>query len=418
MKTSRILIMLSLLLFMITSCGDKNSGNEIDRRQKSTKRTVLIYIAAANSLGGHGSHGFDMSDLEEMERGVSLVSEKDMLNANVLVYHERGQGDLSGYKNKRVNPKLYRLMKDPKTGKGEFEEIKEYPIQLSTDPKVMGQVFADAYGAYPSASYGLVMWSHADGWLEGAPRVSTRWIGEDIYDGVSYKMDILDFKKALNRAPYLDFIFYDLCLMQTAEVAYELRDEARYSLGSPAEIPGPGSPYDMMIPVYFQSNRFIVNDLADTYYNYYADTYTGTSVGNYPWRGGVSISIYDLTKAKEFADATFQLINQNNIYYANLATGEDVFYYDPRRDGKYYYTDIIDVFTKSGIAQTSEWKSTYDRFVTYYKTTPKNFSGVANKDFSMKGSHGISMYIPRKEARYEVENDYYKELAWGKLMLE
>lgn len=416
MKTNRILILLSLLFFIITACSDNESSYQVDRYEKSTRRTVLIYMAAANSLGGEGRNHFDISDLDEMVAGLKYVSNKDLVNANVLVYHERGRGDLSGYKNQRVNPKLYRLIKNPKTNKGELIEIKEYPIQLSTDPKVMGQVFADAYTTYPSASYGLVMWSHADGWLEGSPRPTSRWIGEDIYEGVSYKMDILDFKEALRRAPYLDFIFYDLCLMQTAEVAYELKDRAIYSLGSPAEIPGPGSPYDKMVPIYFQSNRWIVNDLANTYYYHYKESYTGKSFGNDDWKGGVSISVFDLRAAKDFADATLELLDQKKVRYTDLASS-DVFYYDPRRNGKYYYTDIIDVLKKSGVAQSPDWTAAFNRFVTYYETTDTNYSGVTGQDFPMKGSNGISMYIPRKSSSYDTENEYYKKLAWGKLMM-
>lgn len=425
MKTNRILILLSLLLLVIASCSDNEPSNKIDTLEKSTKRTVLIYMAAANSLGGLGSNRFDISDLNEMRTGLKSVAEKDLDNANVLVYYEGGRGDFYVDKNDslvatgniRMRPKLYRLVKNPKNGKGEFFEIKDYPIQSSTDPEVMKKVLIDAYSAYPSASYGLVMWSHADGWLEGTPGASSRWIGEDIYDGVSHKMDILDFKKALSGAPYLDFIFYDLCLMQTAEVAYELKDEATYSLGSPAEIPGPGSPYDKMIPIYFQTNRWIVNDLANAYYSYYAKTYTGTSFGNNPWRGGVSISIFDLSSMRRFGDATLRLLEQREVPYTDLVSSSDVFFYDPRRDGKYYYTDVIDVLKKSGVAQSPDWTAAFNRLVTYYKTTDTNYSGVTGKDFSMKGSNGISMYIPRKSDRYYTENEYYKKLAWAKLMM-
>lgn len=427
MKTNRILILLSLLFFIITACSDNESSYQVDRYEKSTRRTVLIYMAAANSLGGLENYRFDISDLNEMRAGLKAVAEKDLENANVLVYYEGGRGDfyvdekdnlvVSGGLQSRMRPKLYRLVKNPKSGKGEFFEIKDYPIQSSTDPEVMKKVFIDAYSAYPSASYGLVMWSHADGWLEGTPRASSRWIGEDVYEEVSHKMDILNFKKALEGAPYLDFIFYDLCLMQTAEVAYELRDQARYSIGSPAEIPGPGSPYDKIVPIYFQSKRWIQNDLAHTYYSHYEATYTGVSSGNAPWHGGVSISIFDLDGAKDFAEATSKLLNDQKTPYVDLASS-GVFYYDPRRGNKYYYTDVIDVLSKSGVIPTSSWRDTYDRFVTYYKTTRTNYSGVVERDFSMTGSHGVSMYIPRKSNSYQTENEYYKNLAWAKTLMQ
>lgn len=411
-----IYLLLSIVLF--TSCvNEKNDEPCVDPFEKSTKRTVLIYIAGANSLGGMGG-SFDLTDMDEMIDGISRVPSKDLLNANILVFHQRYIGHYNGGIAKREAGILYRLVKDLKTNRGEFIKLKQYKnTDLSTDPIFMGRVFQDVYSEYPSDSYGLVMWSHADGWLPGTPAPKTRWIGQDVYEGKAYYMDILDFKKALTKAPYLDFIHYDMCLMQTAEVAYEMRDEAHYAFGSPAEIPGPGSPYDQMIPVYFSSKKDIVLDLADTYYKFYEKTYTGTTSGNYPWKGGVSMSVFDLTKVSDFAKATRTLLDENLKGYETL-TYLGVQYYDPRGSKPSYYSDIIDVLNKSGVNKSPLWTTAYSDFVVYFKTTPTNYSGVVRRDFSMRNAHGVSMYIPRDIPGYSDVNDYYRDLGWYKLFTE
>lgn len=416
---NRILYIL-LAAVLMASCVDEDNGEKcIDPFEKSTKRTVLIYIAGANSLGGFSGNNFDLDDMHEMIEGMSRVSNNNLLNSNILVFHQRYRGDFESPEEfPRMGGKLYRLVKDLKKNRGEFIELKQYKkSDLSVDPVFMGQVFQDAYSAYPSDSYGLVMWSHADGWLPGTPAPTTRWIGQDIDYNKAYYMDILDFKKALAKAPYLDFIHYDMCLMQTAEVAYEMRDKAHFTFGSPAEIPGPGSPYDEMIPVYFSSKKDIVIDLADTYYKYYEKTYTGSTVGNYPWRGGVSMSVFDLTKADQFAKATRHLLDENLMPYESL-TYQGVQYYDPRQNYSPYYNDIKDMFDKSGVNKSQSWNDVYNSLVVYFKTTKTNYSGVGRRDFDMTNAHGVSMYIPRDLPAYLDVNDYYRKLDWYKLLAE
>ena len=400
-----LLIIITPLFFL--SCNRNDNKECKDPFVESKNRTVLIYMAASNSLD---IYNFTSADLEEMEEGIESVS--DLEGCNILVYLQRGSSSA------RQTPKLLRLIKDPKTNKAEWVTIKEYEHQISTDPEVMGTVFRDMRKYYPANSYGLVLWSHADGWLEGEPKMQTRWFGEDKYEGVSYKMDILDLRKALSKVPKFDFILFDACLMQTIEVAYELKDHTHYMMGSPAEIPGPGAPYQEVIPVFFERTPIsdLVKDIANSYYGYYKETYTGSSSGNYPWKGGVSMTVLDLTQVDRFAESMKAILKSNNSEYVDLEYS-GVFYYDPGRGMKYYYTDIKSSLEGSNIPLSGAWKSSYSDFVTYFETTPTNYSGVKGADFSMKGANGVSMYIPRKGGDFFEENEYYNKLSWTKFIM-
>ena len=48
--------------------------------------------------------------------------------------------------------------------------------------------------------------------------------------------------------PHFDFIMFDACFMMSVEVAYEVRNYTDYYIGSPTENPGPGAPYDKVVP--------------------------------------------------------------------------------------------------------------------------------------------------------------------------
>ena len=391
---------------VFVSCTRNDNKDCLNEDPVSAKRTVLIYMAASNSLDPFGD-----DDIAEMEQGI--VDVNDLANCNVLLYLQKGRGA------KRKQPVLKKLIRSKEPGSsnyiGEWEDVKVYPKQNSVSVEVMEQVFTDAYTEFQANQYGLVLWSHADGWLEGTPQSNTRWYGEDQLDGNSYTMDIKDLNRALEKAPHLDFILFDCCLMQSVEVAYEIQDKADFMLGSPAEIPGPGAPYQKLIPILYQDKKYIVEDLASAYYKYYEETYTGSSSGNYPWEGGVSMTVLDLSHVASFARATKELLDRTDLNYLDLYS-TDVFHYDPRIGGLRYYHDLYGVI-ESSISTITTWDASFKKLVVYYQTTATNYSGVAHKDFSMSGSHGISMYIPKNELNYESVNKYYENLAWSKYMM-
>ena len=54
-------------------------------------------------------------------------------------------------------------------------------------------------------------------------------------------------------------MLFDACYMQSVEVIYQLRDRTDYFIGSPTEIPGPGAPYEAVVPALFsQINRKLI----------------------------------------------------------------------------------------------------------------------------------------------------------------
>lgn len=220
MKTKLYLLFFFVFPLFMSACrGD----DPIPDPPVDGKRTVLVYMAADNSINPLAS--FTDGDLEELKAGMaSIDNTSDM---HLLVYIDTGF------------PRLIEI--ENKGGTVVETIVKEYEDRNSCGVAETQEVFNDVFGnsLYKAESYGLIYWSHGEGWIP-TPLPSTRWIGNDKTGGGHY-MNIEDLKLVLQNAPHFDFIMFDACFMQSVEVAYELRDCCDYYIGFPAENPGPAT---------------------------------------------------------------------------------------------------------------------------------------------------------------------------------
>ena len=145
-----------LSLFMLSAC-DKEDG---PAPEVPVERVVLMYIAGDNSLSA-----FPARDLDEVREGMADVPASFVFFA----YVDTGNG----------NPQL---LKFRSRGNGTFSEevVKEYSDRNSVGVEETQEVFNDVFGnpAYQADSYGLIYWSHGDGWIPYS-QPSNRWIGQD-----------------------------------------------------------------------------------------------------------------------------------------------------------------------------------------------------------------------------------------------
>jgi len=355
---------------------------------EKVSRTVLIYLAADNNLSS-----FALDDLREMTEGMKSVEDT---NVHLLVYIDNG-----------TSPRLVELKKQ----KGEVEEllVKSYGSRNSVGVIETKEVFHDVFSNpdYQAESYGLVYWSHGDGWIPHTLPVS-RWVGQD---GFQY-MNISDLVSVLNDAPHFDFILFDACFMQSIEVAYALRDFTDYYIGSPTEIPGPGARYDVLVPAMLTSEKGNVLKIADAYYNPYAAVYDGKFDGLDPWKAGVSICVLKGSELQRLADTTKDVMSQNLVSLQELRSS--VFDYDKRASGNGHigYYDMVQMMRLlSDDAAFAVWKQAYDAACIDWKTTEMNYSGFNGGNmFSMESSNGISHYIPNLQST--AMNLAYRSTAW------
>lgn len=360
------------LTFLCIACGGEDEPTK--PAQKQPQRTVLAYIVSDNSLSY-----FSDSDINEMLEGIKSV---DTQVNNLLVYADSN-----------TTPVLYRITKDKK-GNAIKEIIREYDEQVSTSPQVMKEVCNTVFSNYPTQSYGLIYWSHGEGW-KPMPLAATRWIGQDKGDGTTDYTNIDELKQVLASVPHLDFLLFDACFMMSVEVAYALRDEADYIIASPTEIPGPGAPYDVLVPAMFKKEGSI--KIAQAYYEHYNALYdSGKNNSDNYWTAGVSIAALKTSALSALAQATNQALSKATSI--NLpAIKSNLYDYDQRPKSSNLYVGYYDMVqlmqalcTESDFAT---WKIAFDSAMAYYQSTPLNFSSYAGM-FSMEGTCGLSHYLP------------------------
>lgn len=396
MKSRLFLLLWMCCSVLLTAC---ENDEPTPQPPVEGSRTVLAYLASDNSLSS-----FALADLEEMRLGMEKVSAN---NVHLLVYIDSNS-----------SPRLIEL----KNEGGELVEntVKTYENRNSVGVAETLEVFDDVFknDEYRAESYGLIYWSHGDGWIPN-PLPATRWVGQDTGSGTHY-MNIEDLVTILSAdaVPHFDFVLFDACFMQSIEVAYALRNFTDYYIGSPTEIPGPGACYDVLVPAMFSDGEVALK-VATAYYEPYKEIYDdGRGISNTNWTGGVSVCILKSAELETLASITRQLLpeNANSDELRSL-----VFDYDQRSGSHVGYYDFVQLMQQltdaSGFAA---WKQVYDMAVpySYWKTTPKNYSAFGGM-FSMEGSSGVSHYIPSSSHQSAAvayrSTEWYKSAGFSKL---
>ena len=226
-----------VLMGMLTGCHHHDEPEPTPDPQLAT-RTVLVYMVADNSMSA-----FDTDDIKEMKEGFGMAG-VDPARHNLLVY-------VDDYSN---NPTLYRITQDA-TGLVTDEIVYEYPADHdSSSPSVIKDVILRAKAECPAQSYGFVYWSHGEGWIPypvptksvtPMAGIELKWIGID-----TTRTNILELGATLKAGfgQKLSFLLLDACYMLSVETLYDLRDAADWVISSPTEIPGPGAPYNVLVP--------------------------------------------------------------------------------------------------------------------------------------------------------------------------
>lgn len=209
---------------MMHGCHHDEPPTPVEPEEQKASRTVLVYMVATNNLG---TGRFDESDLREM---ATAAEAGDFGNGRVVAYHASSAG----------------VVLKEITAEG-TDTLKVYePGQVSVTIDRMREVIADTKELAPANDYGLVLWSHASGWLQDGIEEESRPMRSYGVDGSvnGKKMNITSLAEATKEAGF-SFIYFDCCYMGAVEVMYEMRDCAKYMVASPAEIPANGMPYDL-----------------------------------------------------------------------------------------------------------------------------------------------------------------------------
>lgn len=381
MNLKHILYLL-LLLVALSSCY----SNGKDDPEEIHTRTVLVYIAAENSLSSYA-----FGNIQSMITG---AKSEHLQNGNLLVYLDSRRGA----------PQLIQIAKNEL---GEYDQIvlKEYEEQNSASVEVMRGVINEVLGddRFEADSYGLILWSHGTAWLPQDYKNMLRSFGQD---GENW-MEINELAKALpdNR---FDFILFDACYMASIEVAYALRNKADYIIASPTEILAGGFPYQTMLEPMFRKEADLVA-ICEQFYNYY-DNRSGME-------RSASISLVQTDKLEGLASAARQILQGKGegIEGLNLSEVQALDHLVRNRQMLYDFDHFINqVATGSNYEPLNQALS---QAIIYAKSTPSATYGYGGGTV-MAINHfcGLSSYVPQS---VQVElNEWYRSLDWYKAVYQ
>ncbi len=355
---------LFLLFFTLLSCTEKKPL--IDEEKF---RTVVIYIAADNNLNQEA-----YKNIAQMEKAFEIE------NSNLIIYT----------KLPNTAPALYRIpsIKESKNGR---IKIKEYPNHNSSDPHTLKTVMEDVKEIFPAKTYGLILWSHATGWIPpGTGNIKLKSFGEDNGD----QMDIKDLDYALPND--LDFICFDACSMASLEVLYEIKNKAKYFIASPGEVIANGMPYDKTINYFFSQDKSGYATLAQKYYEHY-----NSMLGNYQ---SATISVIDASLLSTIAQETKSVLLNQTPKYSDLNRSKIQRMDFDRTSNPLVAFDFLD-FINQNYSNITSLQSSIEQAVIFKANTPK-FNG-----FPIITNSGLTCYIPISDNE-ELVHNYYRTLKW------
>lgn len=405
----------TLLVIVLAACS-----NEIPEQQpaKRSGRTVLAYLISNNKAGSLDTYLRD--NVIDMYTALGNMKE----SCTLLVFYRPYTGDTP-----LSNPTLMSFYAD---GRGNINNLaaltgldltfdavcriaqkKEYTMnsQIATDPAVMEEVFTDMQTVAPSDSYGLILGSHATGWMKGNS-VQSKAFGDDS----GYHIDIPDLANVLKKSfsEKLDFVLFDACMMGNAEVGYELKDVTSHCIASVMETPVYGFPYDHILPYLYTENI----DYPAVCHEFMSFNKTNNLWGTCAVMDCSQMeNLASAVKAKllEWQDALSSVSMQNVQQY-----GVNSY--------KYFSYDVLDFFRelgrKSGVVKTTDLNeaiASIQSALNQAVIAKDCLSGV-DYDFEelvIDGTRfcGIGMYIPGEYNRYVANkttwNSYYEQsISW------
>ena len=407
-------------------------GNEADVTVRvvsdETRKVLVLYSSGFNSLSS-----YLQQDIDDLKGGYIPNNRR---NDDVLLVYSHFPSKSGAYSTKN-SPVLTRLFK---TLDGELvaDTLKIYDAaSVSASASHMNEVLTFVMDEFPAKSYGMIVSSHATGYLpagyytnadkyENGQLFGTSLMSvpvghspvpyvEPVYDEslppvksicqtvastsdgqVSYEMDIQDFAEAIPM--HMDYILFDACLMGGIEVAYELKDVCDVVAFSQAEVLAEGLNYSTLANHLLAGDVSLPLEVCKDYFTQY-DTQSGV------YRSA-TISLVDCRRLDPLASICSRLFSSYRSQI-NVLNYKDVQRY--YRSSYHWFYDLESILVQAGItsAELSELRNALDECVVYKASTPSFMNSFNIDVFS-----GFSMFLPSHGGNYL--KSYYKTLEWNK----
>ncbi len=355
------MMLIALLCSSFFSCEKDN-----DSLMPLTKHVLLVYMGGDNNLSWE-----TYQKIEAMTAGWKEYPEK-----RLLIYHDPAD----------ARPSLIEIDNNRKK-----HILKTYNEQNSASSTVFAQVIREMETLYPSSSYGLLVFSHASGWLPEGTLAKPKSIITDN----RVEMELRDFASAIPDKTF-NYIVFEACFMAGIEVVYQLKDKTEYILASSAEILSPG------FTDIFSST---INTLSDENLTLFATT---------------AFNYFDALEGYKHS-ATFSIIRTSGLAaLANFVKDHcefnkqtqlgDIQHFDRYKDYRLFF-DFEDYYLHllTDISKKDELSTLINKCVVWRKATSTFMAGY--NGFEIRKHSGLTTYI--KQDQFLFLNEEYKKLKWS-----
>ena len=374
--------------------------------QRAAKRpaewTVMVFINGKNNLEKSA-----LRDVNEME----MIGSTDKVNIVVelgrIAGYDTSDGDWTGVRR-------YLIQKDEDMSKISSPVLQDLGTVDMGDYKSAIAFGKWAKSKYPAKKYMFILWNHGTGWLKSAKLTGTKGISYD--DESNNHINTPQMAQILKSIGGVTVFGSDACLMQMAEVGYELRPYVPFIVGSEDIEPGDGYSYDNLLGSLVKEPSMNGAQLAKIAVDTYADYYDQKE-------NGYTQSYINSSAMPQF----LSLVNAFTIEVVRADDGEAAQY---ARDNalKFEDTDNKDLYdfvsllvSKSNNQNVKNKGKALMDFISN-KLVGNNRSKDAPDSYWSKArelskAKGIAVYIPRRSVPYSyLEMQWAKKSAWPKFV--
>jgi len=338
--------------------------------ENGTLWTFMIFIDADNNLEQYALEDF-------LDASSNTLSE----SINILVQMDRVGGYSTDYGDWKI---CHRFILSPHMTPVESNAVSDWgdgaggrEVNMG-DPKILSDFVNWGITNHPATHYAVILWNHGDGW-RSAPKTSYRAI---CYDSTS--RDYLytpEMREAFEDIPLsLSIIGMDACLMNMVEVAYEIRNEGSILIGSEANVPVDGWPYDLIFKDVSTSPTLEPEEMAKMFVRRYGESYNMDN----------TLSAMDLTQMDVLAqgiDSLTSSLMEDNQHWPCVAAA---------RNATSFYDDREEYYDLRGFAQALYECAMNDTIRDNAKALRDILDAavIANHFPAYLPSYGLSIYFP------------------------
>lgn len=357
--------------------------------------TIMVFVNGKNDL-----EPFAMKDMNEME----MVGSSDKVNIVVetgrIAGYDNSDGDWKG-------TRRFLMTKDKNASKVTSKVVQDLGKVDMGDYKSVMAFGNWAKANYPAKKYMLIVWNHGSGWEKGLGSARMN-------KGISYDeetgnhLDTPQLGLALKGMGGVNVYGSDACLMQMAEVDYELKDSVEYIVGSEETEPGDGYTYNTFLAPVVARPAMTPAELAKVAVDAYSDHYKAQREGS--------------TQSYIKAAAVPKLLTLSNAFVSAVINSGDKALVRNARDGamKYAIEENKDLYDFARLVvegtKNAEVKKAGNELMTFITTELVMHNRTNNSEGGWGGvvkyslSKGIAVYLPSS-----VAGPGYSALQWAKV---